>query len=581
MTKSLALKGWILGVIAILTFLPFGMSNIMVAMASILLIPELAKEDYTVDKWKEFLKIIITCTILSFFASTFTFNIYIGSIATFIIAFYIYYKYTYEDRESQSMIFMIYYILILSIPMPKGELTLRMGATIYGAALAMALYLLVFKLDFIKLGNIKIEKSREYLNKAIENKLKNKNSDEEFMLALKEIQDGEDMLIKKSEKARCDKFKIGEKIITIDLIKSIGWTLYKTNNMDILEKIIKIIEDCYKFYNGESNIEELKGKFSKVFLELKEENNMNLIKSVFDEFCIVYKELNKEKGYEELLEKKREILKKYSREFNLNYKLKFSMKSIKFNTAIKGAIINTIAVFIVFYFNIPEGRWILYTITVVYLPFAEQSVKKLMQRVFGTAIGFIVFDILLSISQNTIYVCVLVLISLYFSIYMIDYGKRAIFITYTGIASQFIMYKHQNYYMLSFYRIGYVILGAIIAFLVIKYIYPINFKNSIKDIFYKYKSLNINILENLNWGKDVEMSYEDIIIVNRYMYIKSSFINKYAKNELLTKVMRYESYIVGEYKNISRLKEKFNVEDESIVLKDIVNTFLELEDEIN
>lgn len=581
MTKSLALKAWVLGMIAIITFLPFGMSNIMVAVSSILLIPELAKEDYTVDKWKEFLKIIVTCSVLSFFASTFTFNIYIGSIATFIIAFYIYYNYTYEDRESQSMIFMIYYILILSIPMPKGDLALRMGATVYGAFLAMLLCLLVFKLDFMKLAKIKIEKSKEYLNNGIKNKLENKDYVEDFMLALEEIQNAEDMLIKKSEKSKKNKFKIGEKILIIDLIKSIGWTLYKSADKKIIGKTIELIEECYKFYNEETSFEELKVEFNKLFLEFKGKKDIVLIKKVCIEFLETYEQLNKEKGYEEILGSKEKILKNYSREFNLNYKFKLSMKSIKFNAAIKGAILNTLAVFIVFYFNIPDGRWILYTITVVYLPFSEQSVKKLGQRVFGTVIGFIVFDILLFISQNKIYICVLVLISLYFSIYLIDYGKRAIFITFTAIASQFLMYKDQIYYIVSLYRIGYVILGAVVAFLAIKYIYPINFKKSIDDIFYKYKNLDINILENLNWEKDVEMSYEDIIIINRYMYIKSNFINKYAKSEVLTEIMKYESYIVGAYKNIWRLGKEIDLDKEKIILQETIDKFFELEKVIN
>lgn len=581
MTKSLALKAWVLGMIAIITFLPFGMSNIMVAVSSILLIPELAKEDYTVDKWKEFLKIIVTCSVLSFFASTFTFNIYIGSIATFIIAFYIYYNYTYEDRESQSMIFMIYYILILSIPMPKGDLALRMGATVYGAFLAMLLCLLVFKLDFMKLAKIKIEKSKEYLNNGIKNKLENKDYVEDFMLALEEIQNAEDMLIKKSEKSKKNKFKIGEKILIIDLIKSIGWTLYKSADKKIIGKTIELIEECYKFYNEETSFEELKVEFNKLFLEFKGKKDIVLIKKVCIEFLETYEQLNKEKGYEEILGSKEKILKNYSREFNLNYKFKLSMKSIKFNAAIKGAILNTLAVFIVFYFNIPDGRWILYTIIVVYLPFSEQSVKKLGQRVFGTVIGFIVFDILLFISQNKIYICVLVLISLYFSIYLIDYGKRAIFITFTAIASQFLMYKDQIYYIVSLYRIGYVILGAVVAFLAIKYIYPINFKKSIDDIFYKYKNLDINILENLNWEKDVEMSYEDIIIINRYMYIKSNFINKYAKSEVLTEIMKYESYIVGAYKNIWRLGKEIDLDKEKIILQETIDKFFELEKVIN
>ncbi|MGL5069632.1 MAG: FUSC family protein [Sarcina sp.] len=558
MTKSLALKGFVLGIIAFATFIPFGTSNIMVAMASILLIPELAKDDYTTEKWKEMLNVILVCVVLSFFASIFSFNIYLGSIFTFIIAFFIYYFYTYEDRESKSMIFMIYYILILSIPMKHGELGFRMIATVYGAFLAMLLYLLIFKLNFINIANKSVKSSYEFLMDAIDKKIKSKSYEEEMLVALNHLQNAEEKLFKKAEKSNNNKNNLGEKISTIDLLKSIGNIIYRTKDEQVVLDLKYILCKSYKLYENKINLDEFKtslNTFDK-YLEWPDLIEINLSKVALERFFKNYKNLANNINYKTELNKVKFSIKKYSSEFNLNYKFNFSMKSIKFNTAIKGSILTTMAVFIVFYFNIPDGRWILYTITVVYLPFADHSTKKLKQRVFGTTIGFIVFDILLSISQNSIYIGIIILISLYFSIYTIDYGKRAIFITYTGIASQYIINKSEPYYILSLYRIGYVVLGAIITFIVINYIFPIDLKGSIEDLYYRYKILNQRILESITNKESCNMEYRDILAVNRLLWIKGNFINKYAKSELLTDIIKFESFVVGAYKYLSVLQEQ-------------------------
>ncbi|MGL5646828.1 MAG: FUSC family protein [Clostridium sp.] len=538
MSKSLAFKAWVLGIIVLITFIPFKLgSNIMVAMASILLVPELAKDDYTEGKLKEIIKLVVVCSILSFCASIFSYHIYLGTFLTFIIGFCIYYFYTYENKESKSMIFMIYYILILSIPMPKGDLGYRMIATVYGAVIAMVLYFLVMRLDFLKIANQKMKKAKEYFNEWEEER----DNREKLALALEEIQEAEDLLIKKTEKNSKNKVQLVKKIGVIELIKSLGLTMDEIKRDEIKETLINLIKDGFDFYEMKEEIRfyENINKFIKIY---KNEKFIKIIKESYLENINLNEKIEKSKDGLEILKIKKRVLNKYSDELNLNYKFKISMTGIKFNAAIKGAILTSIAVFVVFYFNIKDGRWLLYTITVVYLPFAEQSIKKLSQRIFGTLVGFILFDILLTISQNNIYVCALMLISLYFSIYLIDYGKRAIFITYTGIASQFIMNKSQAYYILSLYRIWYVVLGAIIVFLVIKYIFPINFNKIILGIIESYKRLDDKIYE-YEKGKEI-INKNEILIISRYLYMKSRYIYKLTKDEKLKNII--ESEIVRE-----------------------------------
>lgn len=567
MTKSLAFKGWIVGVIALLTFLPFGFSNIIVAMASILLIPELAKNDYTTTKWKECLKLVITCFILSLAASLFMINVIVGSIVTFIIAFYIYYNHTYEDRESTGMIFIIYYILILSIPIKMNQLPMRLGATVYGAILAMVLYYLLFKLNFLNVAHQNIKKYFDETRKNVEEKL---NGNMQVSSNLKLLQDAETALMRKAETSKNNKSKIPEKLMIIELLKSIEVLVERSEDDMILKLILSLIDNLESLYNRTSNVVDAKYDIECAFKSFKVDNNDYIwLKESVKIFFNNYKDVNDYDFYEFGIKKTKNIIQSYSKEFNLDYTFKFSMQSIKFNVAIKGAILISLAVFVVYYFNIPDGRWFLYTVVVVYLPFTELSVTKLRKRIFGTLIGFILFDILLFISQNSIYIVVIMLVSIYFSIYLVDYGKRAIAITYTGIASQYVVDKTQPYYILSFYRIGYVVLGAIIAFIIVQYIFPIKMEKRFNLLYASYNKLNEKILKKIS-SKDDSMSLKEILIVGKLLSMKGKFLNKYANDEKLTRLLELESKITGEYKYLNYFKD-----DEDL------NVYLSEKNEIN
>ncbi|MCU9811901.1 FUSC family protein, partial [Paraclostridium sp. AKS81] len=90
------------------------------------------------------------------------------------------------------------------------------------------------------------------------------------------------------------------------------------------------------------------------------------------------------------------------------------MDSLRFNLAIKASILISIAVFIVDYFNIYEGKWVVYTLAVVLLPYAEESTKKSIDRAIGTILGAIVLGIIYKvINGNSTLMIFIFMISLY------------------------------------------------------------------------------------------------------------------------------------------------------------------------
>lgn len=538
MTKKIALIGWVLGVIVICSFLPFGKDNLMVGISSILLVPELIKEDYTQNKIKETLKLILVCFVLSTAASIFSFNLYIGTILTLMISFCIYYFYTYEDRESQSMIFMIYYILILSIPMKNlSQLPMRMLCTIYGAIVAMVLYFVIYRTNRMKLANKRVGKAIRDLKSFKENEIS-------LNEIIRNLECAEDNLIKNMEKDFKDKHNLLKQQIIIELIKNIAYLSEEESvgNIvgydDILDKINELYSNTIKFE-----------EFEKEILEFEKNNYENkLLSKVIRKFIVIYKKILQENSY--IVNKSifKQILKEYSTNFNLNYKLHFSMESIKMNLAIKGSILTTIAVFVVFYFNIPNGRWILYTITVTYLPFSDLGVKKLSDRIWGTAIGFILSIIIFTISHNTIFIIVCILIALYFSIYYVPYNKRAIFITFTAIAGDYFIQPTESYVTICIYRLAFVILAAAITYIVLKFIWPINVRKSINILKRNYEDLNklISSDKNINQNKVYK-----ILVINKLLRRRTEFLSKYTDTKEILEISKivkekykYFNYII-------------------------------------
>ncbi|MCG4734640.1 FUSC family protein, partial [Casaltella massiliensis] len=70
---------------------------------------------------------------------------------------------------------------------------------------------------------------------------------------------------------------------------------------------------------------------------------------------------------------------------------------MKFTYATKVAIGIALGGFIMDYFNLKEGRWILYTIFSVIQPYTEDGIIKTKKRLFGTILGCISVFILFSI----------------------------------------------------------------------------------------------------------------------------------------------------------------------------------------
>ncbi|MGL4991582.1 MAG: FUSC family protein [Sarcina sp.] len=403
----------------------------IVYIADIVLIFTLRNDDYTTNTFKKIFKLVVSCLVLSTLASVFSFNVYLGSIITLIVSFYIYYFFSHENKLSSALFFVNYYMLILTFPIGIKGYPLRIGVTLYGLIFTFIIYFAVF--------------ARNHKNK--------------------------------------DK------------------------------------------------------------------------KTVLDNTFVSNKE---DETYHKLRIKN--IMKTYSHKYALGYRLKLSMSEFKFNHAIKGSILIALTTFIVYRFNIPLGKWILYSIIISNAPFAEKGIRKARDRVFGTVIGFIAVIIVFNLTHSTFIITVLIALSLYVVFCIPTYDIMAIFITF-AVISGFVLLDHTNFYLLSIERLGLVLIGCISVYLVIKFIYPYKGTDSYQLLIEKFKVLNNEIKKAENGDK--EKIYELNIII-RELIVKGEFLKGQFNLEKLNTVLEIERTLalyLNEYytkNNDISIKNKIN-----------------------
>ncbi|MGL4740361.1 MAG: FUSC family protein [Sarcina sp.] len=391
----------------------------IVYIADIVLIFTIRNDDYTKDTFKKIFKLVISCLILSTLASVFSFNVYLGSIITLIVSFYIYYFFSHENKLSSALFFVNYYMLILTFPIGIKGYPLRIGVTLYGLIFTFIIYFVVF--------------ARNH---------KNKDS---------------------------------------------------------------------------------KTSLHTSFTSTKEDETYHKLRI-------------------------KNIMKTYSHKYALGYRLKLSMSEFKFNHAVKGSILIALTTFIVYRFNIPLGKWILYSIIISNAPFAEKGIKKARDRVFGTIIGFIAVIIAFNLIHSTVIMTILIALSIYVVFCIPTYDIMAIFITFAVIAG-FVLLDHTNFYVLSIERLGLVLIGCMSVYLVIKFIYPYKGTDSYDNLIEKFKILN-NEISKLKDGNK-EKLYE-LKIILRELITKGEFLHgQFNLNELnsILKIEKDLALYLDEYYN--------------------------------
>ncbi|MDS1004379.1 FUSC family protein [Clostridium sporogenes] len=532
------MKIFLIAISSILIFYIFGKENLIVGAGAVMTSASMFGEDYTANIATTTILLVIIELLIGVSAYASGINLFSGLIFTFFISFFIYYLFSYDAKPSKNIGFIMTYLLLLYYPVALNYMPKRLAALAFSGIVIMLLYYILSKYNFNKFVNKEIlniiDLIQETLDLNLSDEAINKNKCASIKLKFIELKTYERM-----ENSKNDLEDVYIKHIIIILLNKIITILplIKTekNNIIMLQVIKKNLEDIKFYILSEDNLDNLKDNLKKHYDELRTDdisNDLNKYNYYTLKFSIeeALKCLENRKDIKSIYLNKEIKLLKLPKKDLYELKNNFKMTSLRFNLAIKSAMLISLSVFIVNYFTIYEGQWAIYTIALLLLPYAEQSNKKARDRVIGTIIGSILFNIInLLISNNVILMIIFLFISSYFTIFIASYNIRCIFITFNAILSVKIMNPNSIVFILTEYRVLFILIGAIVTAIIMNVFFPYKLKNDIRNTIIKYLNLDKKILHELESDNIDKNRLDIMLLTNNYLWKRINYNNKELK----------------------------------------------------
>ncbi|CEK32284.1 membrane protein [[Clostridium] sordellii] len=538
-----------IAMISIFSFLIFGKENLLIGIGSISIAITMIGQNYKSNKIQTFITLSVIQLILGLGAYISGYSSIIATFVSLSISFFIYYIFSNETKASKSSAFMTLYVLLLYSPITIEQLPKRLVALIFSSLVIMCLYFILSRYNFKKITNSQIINTIDLINKQLD-LIKEGQVIEEFnknaSILLKNIELNIYDSIEKNKKLSIEVYK---KEVVVLLLKKINTSLNYIKESEIDEtlfKNLKFVLDDIKLYILEKiSDNELKERFIKydsnydiksLNSDLKTYNYYNLRLAIKE----LYRQLDDEFIIQNLREK---ISLRLQLKTDIDMlKNNFSMSSLRFNIAVKASILISTSIFIVNYFNVYEGKWIVLTLSILLLPYAEQSSKKALDRVIGTVIGAIIFGLIYKfIDGNIILITIVFLISLYMNISVRKYDIRCIFITINAIMAVKMIYPSSVVFKLIEYRIVLILIAALLTWIIVNLIFPYKIKNDIANIIKHYIKFD-NYIISLSTSEGIEYEeIEKINIKNNYLWSRVNFINKQLKNDDIEEFLKRQN----------------------------------------
>lgn len=561
----------------ILTFKAiFGDENVLIAVTTITALLMLLERDLTINPIKYTAKLValnLTMGIIAYIASN---NMWIAIPLNFIIMFSLGYTLCYNLHKQMYLPFGLQYLFILSQPVSLNEMPLRLMSLLVGAILIMVSQLIVNKNKVSKTGNkILSGVCSNLLIKLddIKNNKYNIDVDKSILEGLasfkKIIYDKRSESFYLTEEARIKlNLSAGLEKIYI-LIKRLNYNDDLNQELEDVGVFVEKIKGCFddeeKIKTLDKDLQTIFSKYDTEKCDIKFLSVLFNIKFIYESF----RELDElgSKHYN-LIDKFGEIPKSYKKSSIANEKIgKYSMK---FKYAMRIAIAISVGGFLVDYFNLEEGRWILFTIFSLTSPIYETSKQKSKDRILATIIGSVIIIILFGITKNTSIRSLIIMLNGYISGYLNEYRYTTITTTVSAIGSAALLGGTE---ILSITRILFVIIGVILALIINKFIFPYKFEDSQKELKSLYDD-TIKQMLKLVYGsvgtKKYNNTIKNLFIVTTLIeekiklnnqLVKDSIEEKYILDKRILVINIYELYLWVSDSNIKDIDMQYILED--------------------
>ena len=524
------LFAFIMGYIFGFKFL-FGDSNILIAVMSITGLLMYLGRDLTGEPIKNTFGLIafyLVIGIASFISAN---NIWLAIAINFLIVFFISYSFGHILKSPMYIPFTLLYLFLLAYPVPLHAMPLRLVALFAGAVSIMLPQFLINK------NKIKKSSEKIFINlvKLLENKIiliKNGQAthevDEKFnatTLNLKNIiydKKQKNFYLLEEGQHRLDI------LISLEKINLTLGSLNKDNNTDLLNEIldfIKLFKDNFKAYD-ENIFKYFINKLKEKYKSSTTTENIEFLSSVIF--------INDSLKMLDKPHKVKSIPKNIKNDI-------YGLKNIKFNSikityAFRISIAITIACFIMQFFDLYQGRWIMYTVLSLTSPILEITKSKTKDRVIATVLGALFIAIVFSIFKNTMLRGIIVILAGYANVYCKTYRQKMLAVTISAIGAAVLVGGPiigsskilANPILLSFERVALILLGVLIAFIINSFLFKYDAEKANKNL----TDISDQLVKDLVMHLDISLEKNKLKDYINNIYILTSQIDSSIKSNI-------------------------------------------------
>ncbi|SCI67256.1 Inner membrane protein yccS [uncultured Clostridium sp.] len=565
----------------------FGTANMLVGITGFMAAVTLMGNDYTANPIRNTLRFILIELFIGLSAFISSFSAPLTLIFTFIVVFFIVYIFTFDTSKPIYMPFIFCYLFMLYMPVKQIDMPNRIEALILSGILIMLVQMLVNKNKFWNKSKSSICKNIDLLIDEIDILLEKKDMNllkESSKNLNKQLQALSQSLYSRKEKTFLisDKSKLylcivqtleGTNIILEKSIEDID-NLGKYD--DVLVKLKLQFNNILKFMNEEKSTKELKNQLNEFiyegddihyshYISYELRQNMTLLRDILDNLengGLSYSD--KKYGINEKI-KEREVIK---RRFNRN--------SLRFTFAFRIALLVSLGAFVVDYFDLYKGKWMVFTLSSVVQPYIESSETKMIDRIKGSLIGILIFELLFHLIPSMEVKMLIAFTCGYIGFYFKDYSKKMIFMTVFALSMGA---TNNDFNILSFDRLKFILIGCVIAFVANRIIFPYKIKNVTKNLVKKSVELNnslATILENLNINNLDSHNLRETILTNRLTNDKININNNTILSDSIGNFLNSERIVMSNLRVF-----KSSIKNNRIKNLDISNVCKEMQRYIN
>ncbi|MGL4849804.1 MAG: FUSC family protein [Clostridium sp.] len=439
----------------------FGAENTLIGVTTITGALLFLERNLARRPFKYLFELIVVNVALGFLAYFAGINFILGFICNFIAMFFIGYIFSYEVRANMYVPFGLQYVFMLAVPVELSGMNNRILSLIFGAIFIMVLQILFNKDMLKKSGDRELKKlvglARKILIEKDDKKCKSLiDNFDKISIGLKET----------VYNSRKEEFYIesnGRAIL--DIILFLKDIISREEGKESCEEKIIVLKEIEEFLNGNKEFH--------ILLENRYiDNNLDL--------KVICKLLERLKLNKRDVDKKDRIQISRTKEF----KKHLNRNSMKFRYAMKLGLSIGIVGALVQYFNIFQGKWILFTIFALIQPYSEQGMIKTKQRVEGSLIGAVLALIIFTVVQNPMIQSYIVMFVGYLDCYHKTYKEKMIYVTISAVGSSLIL---GGTFKMVASRIVLILIGVLVSVIFNKFVLPYSIEDAKRDLAKMYR----------------------------------------------------------------------------------------------